>query len=559
MKTVSPSFHREVIASGSLTEINKWLRTQWMHIPRYKEILIDRIQEINVKISPREKNECDENEFNTFFNVLTTRAQFTKDMYDLMNAMTNKVVFPSFNKKQAEYLTSTKIGSWTNVLLLVLADIDKVQNECYKCFENREKQIMYLFYSYLIDIYLPCYDPDAMVNAMLNCTNLSSVIKNARNTAEILKLFEGVGDRVNKKSIILLHKIILDIYTNEEASFDFVEKLYRMSMTTFYNQNRIREMVEKYKRYIPENGSDPEFFFHSLFSLLSSGWSIISHVDTYGLQENVNGFLQEFSYEYSKTFTLPVLQIVLNEIIAEIQTHDEFHLTEDRIRYVKDAILRDWGSPKYNVPYDISNECVLLPSDKPISTLEEITKMVDLSPATEAKKETSAKMNNAEKKIYKAYRTYKENEEKVDSQLTKGLNGIKNVVTGDVREEIIEGKKFSAIGLLKKALATVALFSYSKIKLLIFIVIRFAMKRSTTNAERSKILMEIDTEIAMLEEKINDAKTDNNREAKYAMMRTKKELENAKVRIQYGMSADKGSLSKTKKTLDESRNARGVQ
>ena len=70
--------------------------------------------------------------------------------------------------------------------------------------------------------------------------------------------------------------------------------------------------------------------------------------------------------------------------------------------------------------------------------------------------------------------------------------------------------------------------------------------------------MEIDTEIAMLEEKIGDAKSDNNREAKYAMMRTKKELENAKVRIQYGMSADKGSLSKTKKTLDQSRQDRGV-
>ena len=123
---------------------------------------------------------------------------------------------------------------------------------------------------------------------------------------------------------------------------------------------------------------------------------------------------------------------------------------------------------------------------------------------------------------------------------------------------IFKGKKFSAIGLLKKLLATVALFSYGKIKFAILLVIRFALKKSTTDSERRKILMEIDTEIAMLEEKIGDAKSDHNREAKYAMMRTKKELENAKVRIQYGMSADKGSLSKTKKTLDQSRQDRGV-
>ena len=44
MKTISPSLHREIVASGSLEEINKWIKDQWMHIPRYKEILIDRIR-----------------------------------------------------------------------------------------------------------------------------------------------------------------------------------------------------------------------------------------------------------------------------------------------------------------------------------------------------------------------------------------------------------------------------------------------------------------------------------------------------------------------------------
>ena len=557
MKTISPSLHREIVASGSLEEINKWIKDQWMHIPRYKEILIDRIREMKVKISPRDKNECSEEDINSFYFILISRPNFTKDMYDLMNIMTNSVILPNYGEN-AEYLSSSKICPWSKIIMLSLADISKVQKKCYKCFEGREKQILSLFYSNIIDIYLPCFDPQALINVIFNYADLSSIIMNARDTNKIIERFNGVDGRVNQKTIVLFHKIILDIYTNEEASYEFIEKLYQTSMIEFYNNHRINEMVERYKRYIPENNSNPEYFFHSLFSLMARGWSIVSQTTETDLYDNVKSFLYEFSYNYSKTFTLPVMKVVLNEVADEIQRHDKYHITEDRIRYIKNVISEEWGGKKYCVPLDLSNECVLLPSDKPITTLEKISQLDEMEIVTEAKKEVSAKMNGAEKKIYKAYRTYKENEEKVDSQITKGVTGLKNVITGDVREEIIEGKKFSAIGLLKKLLATVALFSYGKIKFAILLVIRFALKKSTTDSERRKILMEIDTEIAMLEEKIGDAKSDNNREAKYAMMRTKKELENAKVRIQYGMSADKGSLSKTKKTLDQSRQDRGV-
>lgn len=556
MKTISRSQHREIVTTGSLKEINKWFRDHWMHISKYKELLLDRIHEMKVKISPREKNECSEEDINTFYSVLTSRPQFTKDMYDLMNEMTNNVIFPDYGEN-AEFLSSVKIGPWTNILLLSLADIDKVRKECYKCFEGEEEKIIYLFYSYIIDIYIPCYDPQELISVMRNYTDLSSVIKNAHNTNVIIERFNGASGRVNQKTVVLLHKIILDIYTNEEASYDFIEKLYQKGMTQFYTKNRITEMVERYKRYIPENGSDPEYFFHSLFSLMATGWSIVPSVGTYDLDMNVECFLYEFSHEYSKTFTIPVLKVALKEIADEVQRHDKYHMTEDRIRYVIDMILDRWGNKKYALSFDIINECVLLPTDKPITILEEITQLADMNIATESK-ELSAKMNNSEKKIYKAYRTYKENEEKVDSQIIKGVNGLKNVLTGNVREQIIEGKKFSAIGLLKKVLGTVALFSWSKVVFVIALVSRFALKKSTTDSERAKILMEIDTEIAMLEEKINDARSDQNREAKYAMMRTKKELENAKVRIEYGMSADRGSLSKTKKTLDQSRSERGV-
>ena len=136
------------------------------------------------------------------------------------------------------------------------------------------------------------------------------------------------------------------------------------------------------------------------------------------------------------------------------------------------------------------------------------------------------------------------------------MNGIKGVLTGDVRTEVIEGKKFSAIGLLKQLLGTVAIFSTNKIAGVIALVTKYALKKKTTQSERRKIIMELETEIELITEKIEDAKSDGNREAKYAMMRTKKDLEHALNRINYGMEADGVATRNAKQILDESRGGR---
>jgi hypothetical protein len=65
--------------------------------------------------------------------------------------------------------------------------------------------------------------------------------------------------------------------------------------------------------------------------------------------------------------------------------------------------------------------------------------------------------------------------------------------------------------------------------------------------------MELETEIKLIDEKIQDARGDNNREAKYAMMRTKSELENALKKIRYGLEADSRSLSNAKSVLNNIR------
>ena len=134
------------------------------------------------------------------------------------------------------------------------------------------------------------------------------------------------------------------------------------------------------------------------------------------------------------------------------------------------------------------------------------------------------------------------------------LNKAKTIFTGDVRTELIEGKEFSALGLLKKVLGTAAVFSFGKVKGFLFLVVRRALNKKTKISERKKIVAEIEIELSMIDEKIQDAANDGNREAKYALMRTKAELQNALKKIKYGIEADRTSVKNTSKLLNSAKN-----
>lgn len=542
------------LKSYRLSELTKWMEYNWHLLPKYQDLIADKIRSIQIRITARDPNTCTSHNIETFYCTLMKSPKFDRSIYELLNIMTNQVIFPDYGKIPDIF---TEVSMWTKIEMLALMDENKVKNQVYNCFEDSVIKVAYQFLMRIIDIYIPTHNPSLLVNAILNKTSFPEILKEAKSTNRIMERFKDCSEEVNIKEIVLLHKIFANIYQNPEASYDFMEKYHQLLNTKFFLRNEVAGMITKYNKYLDETESATEVFFYSIFSLFGHGNTTLG-LESVELRDQIEGFLQEFSFQYRRKVSAPVLKVILMDIAKIVKSHDCYHSRDDAIRFIMEELLKGWESPKYNIPFDITEECVLLPTDTPISTLEEIDRLVDLDVVTEAKKELSAKMNTAEKKIYKAYRTYKENEEKVDSQITKAVTGLKGVLTGDVREEIIEGKKFSAIGLLKKLLGGVALFSFSKILGAITLVTHFALKKKTTDSERSKILMEIDTEIAMLEEKINDARADQNRDAKYAMMRTKKELENAKARIEYGMSADQGSLSNTKKTLDESRKVRGV-
>lgn len=176
--------------------------------------------------------------------------------------------------------------------------------------------------------------------------------------------------------------------------------------------------------------------------------------------------------------------------------------------------------------------------------------------ATQSKKgykKSSKIQSDGERKIYKAYSKYKNAESKVDSQLSKMLTSAKKAFSQDKTEEIIEGKKFTPIGLLKKILTTSAIFSYSKIAGFLYLLVGHTLSKKRTNKQREDIIIQMNEEIKLLDEKIEDARGDGNRKAKYALMRTRGEIVRARDKIKYGLRATKEDMKVAKNYISADR------
>jgi len=175
---------------------------------------------------------------------------------------------------------------------------------------------------------------------------------------------------------------------------------------------------------------------------------------------------------------------------------------------------------------------------------------IEAKQSTKGYKKASKVQSDGERKIYNAYKKYKDSEAKVDSQLSKMLSAAKRAFSQDKTEEIIEGKKFTPLGLLKKILITGAIFNYSKTAGFIYLLVSHTISKRRTKKQKSEILLQIETELKMMDEKIEDARGDGNRRAKYALMRTKTELERARDKIKYDLKATKEDMRIAKKYVN---------
>lgn len=506
----------EFLILASIDEIIDWISNN-------PNLLYHHIDSIENRINKLEVDPSGE-EVARLINVLILKGSIELPDYRLIKCISNKAL-------SIGVISKIIIDTSPYVSMVGLFEsIDNILNDKFDVTNLCLDQI----YHDIIDIYIPTDDPDRLIQLFSDNFSLKDILVN-RDSEWFYDKYQNscLVDECMMKDMLLLFKHVVDIFTNEESRYEHTKRLQIYYSKTYVYSNKFNEICDRYYKYFKD---DTRYIVSQLIELVLSK----------SVDDDTEKFLIEWSSKYSGRANTSIIRCLINDTIAlvnMIPESDKVSLLN--VENISGNILSKWGNQQYNVVQDFDSLEELSNDDKPISYL--------MSIATEAVHKDSAVINNAEKKIYKAYKNYKEAEEKVDSQITKALNGIKGVVTGDVRTEVIEGKKFSAIGLLKQLLRTVAIFSYSKIAGVIAIVVKYALKKKTTNSERRKIIMELETEIELIDEKIADAKSDGNRDAKYSMMRTKKDLEHALNRIQYGMEAETKATRSAKEILDKSR------
>ena len=479
-----------------------WLKDNQNLIYHYNDVIMNRCNTLN---------------FDEFFNydvavgmlnaLYIKKLDISENEFNILEAFTRNMFRNGFNMGDSQ-------ESPLYIYLIFLQSYDIVNKE------DIDDRFVRRLYQAILDVYIPHDEPYSIINTLADNFKFKDIIKNANNTSWFTDAYKekNINLESNLKELLLVFKYVSDIYSNRQQKLDFFFKLHRLYIGAYSYITHFNAIADRYEKFFKE---DTRYIMINILD------NICGHGDS-------NDFLLDWGHKYSSRANNQVMKCFINDISVLRQFVTNYS-HDDKLDSFRNTVEKMWGSKEYD--HEVLDEAsVLLPDDRPISYIEELSNFNDI--ATEAVHKDSPKMNEASKKIYKAYKTYKSAEEKVDSQISKGISGIKKVLTGDVRTELIEGRKFSALGLLKKYLTTVAIFSYSKMAGVIAVVTSFALKKSTTKAEKEKIIMELETEIEIINEKIEDAKGDGNRKAKYAMMRTRKELENAKRRIEYGIDAD---------------------
>lgn len=147
----------------------------------------------------------------------------------------------------------------------------------------------------------------------------------------------------------------------------------------------------------------------------------------------------------------------------------------------------------------------------------------------------AARTVRRDKATRKAFNKYKDVHDRVhqaDTTLTKWVHNMKDLVMGDTRTEIIEGKNYTVLGFFRKIFTDAAIWSFfGPVKGIIALIVKYALKKKTTDKERKAIIRELENEIEICEVKIEHAQRADDNKAVYKLMRIKGELIEAKKRI----------------------------
>ena len=129
------------------------------------------------------------------------------------------------------------------------------------------------------------------------------------------------------------------------------------------------------------------------------------------------------------------------------------------------------------------------------------------------------------------YRKFKSNASKVATSIDKVADTVKNFAlsTTPERGERKVLKNDSLTKVLARLFATIAIFDVSKFLGVLWIIVRIANSKKTTERERVKLITEIKNEIELIDDQLNSVETP---EAKTSLIKTRQNLKDALRKIQ---------------------------
>ena len=307
-------------------------------------------------------------------------------------------------------------------------------------------------------------------------------------------------------------------------------------MDIYYFLTYIITSIEENMDYLV---SSQKFIFEKgIRSVYDSIDMMLLNIPIYPNPELASGRVGSNIYNQYKEIKKNLSMEIINEAFLYLYRYkDQLNKTVDIKKYFK-------------IEVDLEkNEVILVRviPDNPTMIYDKNPSLITM----EAFSKNSSLMNKASKKIYFGFKSYKDAEDKVDSQIDKLVKRLKSSFNGgkSTRDKIIEGDDPSPIKVIKRLLTTAAIFSYNKIAGVLYIITKHFCSNKVNNQERRKLIAEIELEIKMLDEKIDDARGDGNRQAKYSMMRTRAELQKSLEQIKYGLTASNRAIKTTKAVM----------
>ena len=313
---------------------------------------------------------------------------------------------------------------------------------------------------------------------------------------------------------------------------------YMAMITTYYPMQQQREQIRaRYERYY---GDDTYRYMSRIYTAIMSGF--VDRVPDDGNQVSTRRLHLDLEYVilHIRTYHSDVSPRVLENFIRDL------------IRFHSPIIANDISGAE-RVAYDmIAERFKVTPEDDNASVLESFidTQYLPAMEADDYGMDHRSGVDNAsmhkdpgKSRTAKAFVKYKENEKEVDSKLANLTKTIKRCITEKKQAIIINGKKSSIIGTMVKVLAGIGIFHYSKIAALMALVVNHYASTAIDAGMRSesqRFYHMLENELVMIDEKIQDASADGDRDAKYQLMRTKMEIEDAKRQLEYNLMGAKG-------------------